>query len=367
MRGQAEVDRRNPPTNDRVTEELEMSGFEPVSENDYSPVSNVDELFVRVDGDTRPFVKVSVLGREIIGLLDSGAHRSVLGAGCRKLIKLLRLKMFPSDTHVQTASGSTVDVEGFVYLPVTFNNENRIIKTLVAPKLKRRLILGFDDFWRAFQIQPVVLSRESRKKEKEFEESLRVEELEWKEGGVKEETLSETQKAQLEKVKLKFKIAIEGQVLDVTPLATHRIELKDEFKNSPPIRINPYPTSPEMQKRINKELDNMLQQQVIEHSKSEWSQSTVPVIKPTGEVRLCLDARRLNDRTKRDAYPLPHQDRILSRLGASKYLTTIDLTKAFLQIPLHPDSRKYTAFSVLGRGLFQFTRLPFGLVNSPLH
>lgn len=162
LRGQAEVDRRNPPTNDRVTEELEMSGFEPVSENDYSPVSNVDELFVRVDGDTRPFVKVSVLGREIIGLLDSGAHRSVLGAGCRKLIKLLKLKMFPSDTHVQTASGSTVDVEGFVYLPVTFNNENRIIKTLVAPKLKRRLILGFGDFWRASSTR-CVKSRVSKK------------------------------------------------------------------------------------------------------------------------------------------------------------------------------------------------------------
>ena len=119
-----------------------------------------------------------------------------------------------------------------------------------------------------------------------------------------------------------------------------------------------------MRKRINKELEHMLQQKIIEKSKSEWSLSTVPVIKQTGEVRLCLDARRLNERTRRDAYPLPHQDRILSRLGSSKYLSTIDLTKAFLQIPLDPNSQKYTAFSVLGRGLFQFTRLPFGLVNS---
>lgn len=75
--------------------------------------------------------------------------------------------------------------------------------------------------------------------------------------------------------------------------------------------------------------------------------------------------RKLNERTVRDSYPLPHADRILSRLGPSKYISTIDLTKAFLQIPLHPRSKKYTAFSVLGRGLFQFTRMPFGLVNSP--
>lgn len=222
MRRQAEVGRQNPPQYDRVTEELAVNGFEPVSENDYSPVSSVEELFVRVDGDTRPFVKMSVLGREIIGLLDSGAHRSVLGAGCKKLINLLKLKIFPSDVQVQTASSSSIEVEGFVYLPITFNNENRIIKTLVAPKLKRRLILGFNDFWRAFKIQPVVLSRESRRREKELVENLKVEELEWNEKGEKEGDLSETQKAQLEEVKLQFKIAIEGQILDVTSLATHK-------------------------------------------------------------------------------------------------------------------------------------------------
>lgn len=173
------------------------------------------------------------------------------------------------------------------------------------------------------------------------------------------------QRNQLEEVKKLFKVAIVGECLETTSLMSHNIDLKDEFKRSPPVRINPYPTSPEMQRKINVEIDNLLAQQVIERSKSDWSLSTVPVVKPTGEVRLCLDARRLNDRTVRDAYPLPHQDRILSRLGASKYLSTIDLTKAFLQIPLDPSSRKYTAFSVLGRGLLQFTRLPFGLVNSP--
>ena len=120
-----------------------------------------------------------------------------------------------------------------------------------------------------------------------------------------------------------------------------------------------------MQSKINAELDKLLAQQVVERSHSEWSLSIVPVIKPTGEVRLCLDARRLNERTQKDAYPMPHQDRILSGLGTSKYLSTIDLTKDFLQIALEPSSRKYTAFSILGRGLFHFTRLPFGLVNSP--
>lgn len=104
----------------------------------------------------------------------------------------------------------------------------------------------------------------------------------------------------------------------------------------------------------------MIQDDIVECSRSDWSLPVVPVAKRDSDaVRLCLDARKLNERTKL------HQNRILSRLGSFKYLTTIDLSQAFLQIPLSPESRPYTAFSIPGKGLFQFKRLPFGLVNSP--
>lgn len=78
-----------------------------------------------------------------------------------------------------------------------------------------------------------------------------------------------------------------------------------------------------------------------------------------------MDARKVNERTVRDAYPLPHPGRILGQLPRARYLSTIDLSEAFLQIPLEKTSRRFTAFSVQGKGMFQFTRLPFGLVNSP--
>lgn len=366
MRRQAELPTQNP-LNDNVltNDRLIMNGFEPYSEAEYCSDNEVEEIFVRLSGDNRPFARIFVMGREIFGLLDSGAQKTVLGRGCKKLIKSLKLKIFPADVTIKTASGTAVDVEGYVHLPVTFNDENKIIPALVAPNLKRQLILGYDDFWTAFRIEPTVQSltdttMESLKLNEHFVDEL--------EAGKEEEgtlLLTEEQTDQLEEIKSQFKVAIDGEVLDETSLIAHKIDLLDEYKALPPIRINPYPTSPEIQKKVNLELDKMLKQKVIEPSRSDWSLSTVPVIKPTGDVRLCLDARRLNDRTKRDAYPLPHQERILSRLGVSRYLSTIDLTKAFLQISLHPDSRKYTAFSVLGRGLFQFTRLPFGLVNSP--
>lgn len=112
--------------------------------------------------------------------------------------------------------------------------------------------------------------------------------------------------------------------LGQTGLIEHKIELKEEFQGADPVRKNPYPWSPEIQRRIHRAVDLLLRDDIIEPSSSEWVLPVVPEKKrDSDEVRLCLDARKLNERTKRDAYPLPHQNRILSHLGPFKYLSTI--------------------------------------------
>jgi hypothetical protein len=63
-------------------------------------------------------------------------------------------------------------------------------------------------------------------------------------------------------------------------------------------------------------------------------------------------------------YPLPRVDRISSLLRDAKFISSIDLRKAFWQIPLHPEAKEKTAFAIPGRGLFQFKVVPFGLCNS---
>ena len=83
--------------------------------------------------------------------------------------------------------------------------------------------------------------------------------------------------------------------------------------------------------------------------------------KPECKYRLCLDFRKLNAISKKDAYPLPYMTDILRQLKAVKYISKIDLRSAFNQIPLEKNSRSYTAFTVPGRGLFEFKRMPFGL------
>ena len=81
--------------------------------------------------------------------------------------------------------------------------------------------------------------------------------------------------------------------------------------------------------------------------------------------RVCLDFRKVNEVAKKDAYPLPHMDTILSKLRSAKYITTIDPSKAFHQIPLARNKREYTAFTVPGRGLLHYKRMPFGLSGAP--
>lgn len=325
-------------------------GLEQVQDTEYNQSnlrSEVSELFINVGNDDRPHAKIYVYDIPLVGLLDSGARDTVLGSGSMALLNSLKLKIFPSNVNLVNASGAKISVEGFVYLPITFNDKTKIIETLVAPTLKRRLFLG-STFWKAFNIEP----------------SIRMSAVEEISLNSEETSLTLDQENEIEKVKQLFKAATSDR-LDTTSLISHTITIADEAKKLPPIRLNPFPTSPKIQSQINSELDSLLELGIIERSNSDWALRLVPVSKPNGKIRLCLDARGVNERTVRDSYPLPHCDRILSRLGPCKYISTIDLTQAFLQVPLHPRSRKYTAFSVYGRGLFQFTRMPFGLVNSP--
>lgn len=92
-----------------------------------------------------------------------------------------------------------------------------------------------------------------------------------------------------------------------------------------------------------------------------WNSPVTLVKKPNGKTRLCLDARKVNQATVKDAYPLPHIDGLLSRLDNTNYISAIDLKDAFWQIPLDVWSRDKIAFNVPGRPLYQFTVILFGL------
>jgi len=78
----------------------------------------------------------------------------------------------------------------------------------------------------------------------------------------------------------------------------------------------------------------------------EWSSPIVLVPKPDGSIRFCKDFRKLNEISKFDTYPMPRVDELIERLGKSHYITNLDLTKGYWQVPLAPAAREKTAFSI---------------------
>jgi Reverse transcriptase (RNA-dependent DNA polymerase). len=89
------------------------------------------------------------------------------------------------------------------------------------------------------------------------------------------------------------------------------------------------------------------------------------VRKKDGSPRFCIDFRKVNEVTQKDAYPLPYINAILDKLRRARYISSIDLKQGYWQIPLSAESKPVTAFTVPGRGLFQFKVMPFGLHSAP--
>ncbi|UYV70232.1 hypothetical protein LAZ67_7002248 [Cordylochernes scorpioides] len=103
---------------------------------------------------------------------------------------------------------------------------------------------------------------------------------------------------------------------------------------------------------------------IIEQSFSPFSSPVTLVTKRDKTKRFCIDYRKVNELISSDAHPLPRIEGILDRLAQAKYFSTADISSAYWQVPIHPDSRPLLAFATL-EGLYQPTRLPFGLKTSP--
>lgn len=143
--------------------------------------------------------------------------------------------------------------------------------------------------------------------------------------------------------------------------STDRIEHRIRLTTDQPIKQRYRPRNPAMQAIINREVQKMEEAGVIESSQSAWSSPSVLVRKKDGTHRFCIDFRKLNDVTEKDAYPLSHIATTLDKLRGAKYLSTLDLKNGYWQVLLAPESRPATAFTVPGRGLMQFRTMPFGL------
>ena len=145
-----------------------------------------------------------------------------------------------------------------------------------------------------------------------------------------------------------------------TNLVEHTIITGDEM----PIKQRPYRTSPENRKEIDRQVKEMYDHNIVEPSISSWSSPVVLVKKKNGEMRFCVDYRKLNKITKKDSFPLPLISEVLDSLCGTQYFTCLDLKSGYWQIPLDKSTKDKSAF-VTHNGLWEFNVLPFGLTCSP--
>ena len=318
------------------------------------------DLVAGLCGENRNFIAVQLGGQMYRALFDPGVMLSLVGP---QVAERFEDRLEHSVTAVRTVTGGITRVMGVLNVRLEIDHQAKPLPMKALHNLDQEIILEMD-FCKLFDVDAqfgrgVWRIREGRwrpfAKPGEEENSAIHAEC----AGISE--LAEDEREQVERLVDRVLVYPAGRKAGVTTLTEHSIDVQ----GATPFKHHPRRMSPKMQQVAIEEVERMYNEGVIERSASDYSSAPVMIRKSNGTYRFCVDYRDLNKMTRRDAYPIPNMDTILDKLRQARYLTKIDLRQAYYQIPLEKASRKYTAFAVPGSGLWQFTRMPFGLMNAP--
>ncbi|XP_051953222.1 retrovirus-related Pol polyprotein from transposon opus [Xyrauchen texanus] len=145
-----------------------------------------------------------------------------------------------------------------------------------------------------------------------------------------------------------------------TEKVKHQIKLNDNT----PFKHRARPIHPQDVDAVRKHLQELLEAGVIRESESPFASPIVVVRKKDGTVRLCIDFRKLNSQTIKDAYALPNLEEVFSTLTGSNWFSVLDLKSGFYQIGMEETDKCKTAF-VCPLGFWEFNRMPQGITNAP--
>ena len=131
---------------------------------------------------------------------------------------------------------------------------------------------------------------------------------------------------------------------------------KERFQRIPPLIV----------KEVRAHMKEMLEAGSICPSQSPWCNVAMLVRKKDGGLHFSTDLCKLNVKTKKDSYPLPHIQEALESLVGAGYFSCLDLKAGFWQITMDEALKQYTAFTVGNLGFFKCEHMPFGLCNAPV-
>ena len=175
-------------------------------------------------------------------------------------------------------------------------------------------------------------------------------------------SITPEEKCQLEEFLVSWKDVFSVSEFDIghTDLIKHRIDLVDET----PIKQRHRRIPPTMYTEVKQHIDQMLEYGVIRPSRSPWSSPIVLVRKKDGSLRFCVDYRKLNQVTKKDAYHMSTIGETLDTLCGANYFTCLDLKMGYWQMEVEDSHKERTTSTTRPLGLFEFSSMPFGLCNS---
>lgn len=187
--------------------------------------------------------------------------------------------------------------------------------------------------------------------------------LNWPDDGVKIAAISSSQERQLDKLRAKY-----AGVLDEPPTgppAKGGPEMEIHLKEgTAPIAKPPYRLAHAETVELERQLAELLKKGYIRPSSSPWGAPVLFVKKKDGSLRLCVDYRGLNQKTIRDAFPMPRIEELLDDTRGATIFSKIDLVQAYHQVRIREEDIPKTAFRTKS-GSFEYTVVPFGLTNAP--
>ena len=323
-------------------------------------------------------VQIEVQGQKILAEVDTAAHS--LWVNSNWFSEFVQSKIDPDVGEVKAADQSIMHSYGSSYM--TFNLWNAVFKNYpvrLLNGLKAKVLIG-RSFWIRCGLRmdlekgigsirigdkrlsgPIFFQKETRvdehvsaiEEEREIDDAIKTMNLSSFSGSKSEQ---EKLRSLLWKKRGIFKGV--GSIKGIT----HRIKLKE---GAQPVNLPMRRRSPAQRKAEETEVKKLVEMKVLEPSTSPWGTLNVFVLKKDKKtLRTTSDFRRLNELTESDVYPMEDMKATIDWLSSKKIYSVFDLKDGFFQVELAVESRPLTAVRTV-LGLFQYTRLPMGLKNSP--
>lgn len=367
-----------------------------------NPVASVDLLSTDMPSVSisRPLLFISVLGKSGLAYMDSGARCSIAGHKLYSHLKSINTPFTSTVTQMILADGQRRQVDAEIFNCEVIVEHKRIPTTFFAipSHVESKTLLGIDFISKAeiilnaskrcwyfeddpaqkFELIPEPEFIQTSNNISEPNNSV-IEDLTPSDSIVESLTtsvipttetilllredeatgLNEFETSRLEDL-ISSHPQIFGKSQELTPYAEHTIPVTDDT----PIAVPPYRMTPVKKEILRKELDKLLDDNVIEECESAYAAPVVLVPKSDGSHRLCVDYRRLNEVTISVKYPLPRIDDLLHSTSNANFITTLDLKAGYHQIPVKRQDQDKTSF-ITPFGTFRYKSMPFGLKTAP--